>query len=87
MFQEEEKEQEEAEAANNAHFNDEHFEDVSQDEEKANGEDGDSDSDDSDDIKVTIGEIKSGPAAYGSLNIKVCTYFHLNYQSVYQLTI
>lgn len=33
---------------------------------------GDSDSDDSDDVKVTIGEIKSGPQAYGSLNIKVC---------------
>lgn len=31
----------------------------------------DSDSDDSDDVKVTIGEIKSGPQAYASLNIKV----------------
>lgn len=34
-------------------------------------ENGDSDSDDSDDVKVTIGEIKSGPQAYASLNIKV----------------
>ncbi|CAG5036367.1 unnamed protein product [Parnassius apollo] len=53
-------------------FNDEHFAEVDRD--QANGdadsqENADSDSDDSDDVKVTIGEIKSGPQ-YASLNIK-----------------
>ncbi|XP_075981552.1 factor interacting with poly(A) polymerase 1 [Anticarsia gemmatalis] len=72
----EEKEGEETEATNDdPHFNDEHFADVARDGDDQNGDadsqnNGDSDSDDSDDIKVTIGEIKSGPQAYGSLNIK-----------------
>lgn len=35
---------------------------------------GDSDSDDSDDVKVTIGDIKAGPQAYASLNIKVSPF-------------
>lgn len=73
----EEKEAEDNEGTNDdSHFNDEHFADVGRDGEDQNGDadsqnNGDSDSDDSDDIKVTIGEIKSGPQAYGSLNIKV----------------
>ncbi|GBP66841.1 Pre-mRNA 3'-end-processing factor FIP1 [Eumeta japonica] len=59
-----------------SHFNDEHFAEVSRDNEAENGDadsqdNGDSDSDDSDDVKVTIGEIKSGPQAYPSLNIKL----------------
>ncbi|XP_028158793.1 pre-mRNA 3'-end-processing factor FIP1-like [Ostrinia furnacalis] len=74
----EDKEQEENDANNDdSHFNDEHFADVglTGDQEQANGDadsqdNGDSDSDDSDDVKVTIGEIKSGPQAYASLNIK-----------------
>lgn len=76
MFtQGEEKEQDENEAGNDDSHFDEHFEDVSQDE-ALNGDadsqgNGDSDSDDSDNIKVTIGDIKSGAQAYGSLNIKV----------------
>ncbi|CAK1548659.1 unnamed protein product [Leptosia nina] len=71
----EEKENEE-EGNDDSHFNDEHFGEVERDDgEQANGdadsqENGDSDSDDSDDVKVTIGEIKSGPQAYASLNIK-----------------
>lgn len=76
---EEDKEQEENDANNDdSHFNDEHFADVglAADQDQANGDadsqdNGDSDSDDSDDVKVTIGEIKSGPQAYASLNIKV----------------
>ncbi|VVC90714.1 unnamed protein product, partial [Leptidea sinapis] len=72
----EEKEADENEGNNeDSHFNDEHFEEVEKDQNQENGDaasqdDGDSDSDDSDDIKVTIGEIKSGPQAYASLNIK-----------------
>uniref|UniRef100_A0A2A4KAE5 Pre-mRNA polyadenylation factor Fip1 domain-containing protein n=1 Tax=Heliothis virescens TaxID=7102 RepID=A0A2A4KAE5_HELVI len=71
----EDKEQEENEGANDDSFNDEHFAEVARDGEERNGDadsqnNGDSDSDDSDDIKVTIGEIKSGPQAYASLNIK-----------------
>lgn len=60
-----------------SHFNDEHFGEVDrEDHDQTNGDadsqdNGDSDSDDSDDVKVTIGEIKSGPQAYASLNIKV----------------
>ncbi|KAJ0181369.1 hypothetical protein K1T71_003454 [Dendrolimus kikuchii] len=71
-----EKDQEDNEGNDDSHFNDEHFADVGKDDgDQANGdadsqENGDSDSDDSDDVKVTIGEIKSGPQAYGSLNIK-----------------
>ncbi|KAM3960145.1 uncharacterized protein ACR2FA_005774 [Aphomia sociella] len=72
----EEKEQEDNEGNDDSHFNDEHFADVGREEQdQANGDadsqdNGDSDSDDSDDVKVTIGEIKSGPQAYASLNIK-----------------
>ncbi|CAH2099586.1 unnamed protein product [Euphydryas editha] len=74
------KENEEAEGNevtnDDSHFNDEHFGEVERgDQEQTNGDadsqdNGDSDSDDSDDVKVTIGEIKSGPQAYASLNIK-----------------
>ncbi|OWR43112.1 pre-mRNA 3'-end-processing factor FIP1 isoform X2 [Danaus plexippus] len=59
-----------------SHFNDEHFGEVDRDDQdQTNGDadsqdNGDTDSDDSDDVKVTIGEIKSGPQAYASLNIK-----------------
>lgn len=72
-----EKDQEDNEANNDdSHFNDEHFADVGRDGEDRNGDadsqnNGDSDSDDSDDIKVTIGEHKSGPQSYASLAIKV----------------
>lgn len=69
------KDQEDGEENNDdSQFNDEHFADVGRDDQDQNGdadsqENGDSDSDDSDDVKVTIGEIKSGPQ-YASLNIK-----------------
>lgn len=72
----EEKEPDENDGNNeDSQFNDEHFADVGkEDQDQGNDADsqdnGDSDSDDSDDVKVTIGEIKSGPQ-YGSLNIKV----------------
>lgn len=46
-------------------------------------ENGDSDSDDSDHVKVTIGEIKSGPQTYGSLNVKVCAFCLLAFFTVY----
>ncbi|KAI8430212.1 hypothetical protein MSG28_000560 [Choristoneura fumiferana] len=70
----------EAEENDDSHFNDEHFAEVGRERdehEKNNGDaasgsagHGDSDSDDSDDVKVTIGDIKAGPQAYASLNIK-----------------
>lgn len=54
-----------------AHFDDDHFEDnETMDADKQ--ENGDSDSDDSeDDVKVIIGDLKSAPQTYASLNIKV----------------
>lgn len=78
----EDKDQEDEEGQNEeSMINDEHFADVTRDEQEegANGDadsqdNGDSDSDDSDDIKVTIGDLKSGPSGqYASLNIKVNT--------------
>ena len=78
MQEGEEKDQEDNEANDDSHFNDEHFAEVAREGDDRNGDadsqnNGDSDSDDSDDIKVTIGEIKSGPQSYASLAIKVST--------------
>ncbi|XP_072935650.1 uncharacterized protein Fip1 [Epargyreus clarus] len=72
----EDKEDENEEGNEDSQFNDEHFQDVDrEDQDAANGDadsqdNGDSDSDDSDHVKVTIGEIKSGPQTYASLNVK-----------------
>ncbi|XP_077294877.1 factor interacting with poly(A) polymerase 1 [Arctopsyche grandis] len=66
---------EEQDATNDdSHFNDEHFEEGEHVGDDVNGdsqENGDSESDDSeDDVKVILGDIKSAPQTYPSLNIK-----------------
>lgn len=80
-FQDQDEKELDEEGNDDSHFNDEHFGEVEREEgDQANGDadsqdNGDSDSDESDDVKVTIGEIKSGPQAYASLNIKVFLFF------------